>query len=199
MDPIKRYYIFAQTYTHACFCARQKGLDPYSNNVIYVNNVKQLYGIVKDEFVVFIFYTTFPYNPNYIEIMEYVRIIESKVASIRLETQMISNSFWWKLVHLEPTLLRGMISGLIGLLGAIGILVAPGLPDTILGFWVPIMALIQVIITRPVVTANARVAVLVPDPINAPNVVEAGEAVTNSPAAGILTAARMAGKSNEEK
>lgn len=94
-------------------------------------------------------------------------------------------------MHLEPTLVRGVLTGLFGLAGALGILLVPGLPDAILGAWVPSMAVVQILVTRPAVTANARVVVLAPDPVEHPRLVVAGEAVTRASDAAILDAARV--------
>jgi hypothetical protein len=99
------------------------------------------------------------------------------------------DSVWWRLVNLEPAVLRGLITGLVGLLGALGILLSPDLPDTILGVWVPLAAIIQALATRPAVTANARVVVEVPDPVGQPGRVVAGEAVTTASTQQILRAA----------
>jgi len=103
---------------------------------------------------------------------------------------MTQDTFWWRLVHLEPTVLRGVLTGLLGLAGALGILIAPGLPDTILGFWVPLMAVVQLLWTRPAVTANARVVVEAPDPVGAPGTVAPGEATTTATNGQILEAAK---------
>jgi len=100
------------------------------------------------------------------------------------------DTWWWRLIHLEPTILRGTITGIVGLAGALGILLAPGLPDTILGVWVPLMAVVQVLLTRPAVTANARVVVEAPDPIGEPATVQPGEATTGASIADILAAAK---------
>jgi hypothetical protein len=103
---------------------------------------------------------------------------------------MTQDTFWWRLVHLEPTVLRGVLTGLLGLAGALGILIAPGLPDQILSVWVPLMALVQLLWTRPGVTANARVVVEIPDPIGKPGVVVPGEATTTATNGQIIDAAK---------
>jgi len=100
------------------------------------------------------------------------------------------DTFWWRLVHLEPTVLRGVVTGLVGLAGALGILGWDGLPDQILGVWVPLMALVQLLWTRPGVTANARVVVQAPEPIRQPTIVTAGEAETKATRDDIIGAAR---------
>jgi len=196
-----RYYIFAKNAQHAAYCAKQYGLNFNSPNVHYVHDAWQLYGLVKTDDVEFIKYETFMEHPKWAEIQQEIWIVESKPKPI--ERVIMSNntepnnSLWWKLVHLEPTLLRGVLTGLIGLAGALGILITPGLSDTILGFWVPLMAVLQIILTRSGVTANARVAVLVPDPVNAPQKVEPGEAVTTATDRNILKAARESGEEDK--
>lgn len=100
------------------------------------------------------------------------------------------DTLWWRLVHLEPTVLRGVLTGLLGLAGALGILISPGLPDQILGVWVPLMALVQLLWTRPGVTANARVVVALPDPVDAPGTVVPGEATTTATTGQIIDAAK---------
>lgn len=103
------------------------------------------------------------------------------------------DGLWWRLVNLEPTVLRGAVTGLVGLAGATGILLSPALPDTILGAWVPLAAVVQALATRPAVTPNAKVVVRAPDPVNAPGVVVAGEAVTTASTQRILRAAGTPG------
>lgn len=103
---------------------------------------------------------------------------------------MSKDTLWWRLIHLEPALVRGVLTGAVGLAGALGILGLDWLPDKILGLWVPLVALVQVLITRPAVTANARVVVAAPDPIGSPTTVVAGEAVTKASPAAIVDAAR---------
>jgi hypothetical protein len=101
------------------------------------------------------------------------------------------SGLWWRLVHLEPTALRGAVTGIVGLMAALGVLIAPGLPDALLGALVPTLAVVQILWVRPAVTANARVSVEVPDPVNDPGRVTAGDAVTTATSAEIVTAARM--------
>lgn len=99
------------------------------------------------------------------------------------------NSFLWKLVNLDPALLRGLIMAVIWILASIGVAVTPELPNSLIGAIAAILAVVQAIWTRPEVTANARVSVYLPDPVNAPNVVAAGEAVTTATTAAIIDAA----------
>jgi hypothetical protein len=103
---------------------------------------------------------------------------------------MDQDSVWWRLVHLEPTVLRGAVTGLVGFLAALGVLIAPGLPDALLGALLPAMALVQILWVRPAVTANARVVVEAPNPISDPGTVVPGEATTTATNSEILDAAK---------
>lgn len=100
------------------------------------------------------------------------------------------NNLWWRLMNLDPALWRGLIIAVFALLGTIGVSVIPGLPDQIIGLIWIVSAIVQALWTRQAVTPNAKVAVSVPDPVNSPNVVEAGEATTTAPDRQILEAAK---------
>jgi hypothetical protein len=102
---------------------------------------------------------------------------------------MDQNSVWWRIVHLEPALWRGVVVAAVALLSSVGVVVAPAVPDTLVLFIVAAAALVQAVWTRPAVTANARVVVRAPDPIDQPAKVEAGEAVTEASNKAILEAA----------
>lgn len=102
------------------------------------------------------------------------------------------DTFIWRIVNLDPALLRGLVVALFLVLGSAGILVSPQIGDSFVMLWVAVMAIVQAIWTRGAVTANARVAVLVPDPVHAPNTVAAGAASTAAPANEIVEAARTA-------
>jgi hypothetical protein len=105
--------------------------------------------------------------------------------------------FMNRLAMLEPAVLRGVIIAIIWVLTSFGIAISPQVPDSLIALSAALLALIQALWTRPSVTANARVAVLVPDPINAPEVVTAGAAVTTASNADIIQAAQSAGDENE--
>lgn len=102
-------------------------------------------------------------------------------------------SFWWKLVNLNPALLRGLVMAVVMVLGTAGILVSPDLADGLIGAWVAVAAVVQALWTRNGVTANAKVVVIAPDPVNAPDTVAPGEAVTEASSTDIIEAARTSG------
>lgn len=102
---------------------------------------------------------------------------------------MDQNGFWWRLVNLNPAVLRGVVVAVVALLGTVGILVTPALPDELVAALAAVAAVVQALWTRAAVTPNARVVVRAPEPITEPGVVEAGEATTIAPNLDILRAA----------
>lgn len=102
---------------------------------------------------------------------------------------MSKDSFWWRLIHLEPVVFRAGVVAVVTLLGLVGILVDPSIPDTLVAAWVPLAYIVQTLWTRPAVTANAKVVTLLPDPA-VPHVIAAGEAVTTASNVAILDAAK---------
>lgn len=89
--------------------------------------------------------------------------------------------FWWKLVNLNPALWRALIVATIALLGAVGIAVNGSIEDSLFLFITAVAAVVQGLWTRKGVTANQKVVVYKPDPIDNPTMVLPGPAVsTNS-------------------
>jgi len=111
---------------------------------------------------------------------------------------MNKTSFWYRLVHLNPALFRGLIMAVVLLLAAVGVKVSPAIPDATIGFLAALFALIQALWTAPAVTPNEKVVVYVPDPVKAPDEVAPGQAdaglATNSE---IIKAARTAPASDD--
>jgi len=105
------------------------------------------------------------------------------------------DTVWWKLVNLQPATWRGVVTAAVVLLAAVGIKVAPEVPDAVFLVILALLPVIQGVWTRSAVTPNAKVAVSVPDPVNAPSVVESGQAVVpdNTPVSEILEAAKGEG------
>lgn len=102
---------------------------------------------------------------------------------------MNKTGFWHRLVQLDPALLRGLVMATVFLLGTLGVVVTPELPDALVGWIAVVLAIVQALWTRGAVTPNKKVLVYVPDPIEKPNAVEAGEAVTLASTVAILEAA----------
>jgi hypothetical protein len=102
---------------------------------------------------------------------------------------MQNDNFWYRLTKLDPAVFRGLIVSVVALLASVGVAISPGVPDALIAFIVVVVPLAQALWTRPAVTPNARVSVYLPDPVNEPQVVEAGEAVTTASDSAIIEAA----------
>ena len=87
-------------------------------------------------------------------------------------------SFWWKLVHLNPALLRGLVIALFAVLAGVGLIVSDQMQNSIIAFIGALFALIQALWTHGAVTANAKVVAYKPDPVAKPSVVAAGDAIS---------------------
>jgi hypothetical protein len=83
----------------------------------------------------------------------------------------------WRLVNLQPATWRGVVTAAFVLIAAFGIKVAPEIPDAAFLVILAVLPVIQGLWTKSAVTPNAKVAVRVPDPVNAPDEIEAGPAV----------------------
>lgn len=99
------------------------------------------------------------------------------------------SGFWWRLVHLEPALWRGLIISVAVLIGTFGLVVTDNVQTGIYGVILAVVALVQALWTRSSVTANKKVVVYAPDPTGMPGVVEPGEATTEATPGDILDAA----------
>jgi len=103
---------------------------------------------------------------------------------------MDKGTLWWRLVHLEPALVRGLITAVVLVLLSVGVAVSPAIPDALIGLFVAVAPVVQSLWIRQAVTANARVVVEAPDPVDRPRVVVAGEATTTASDSLILAAAK---------
>lgn len=86
--------------------------------------------------------------------------------------------FWWKLVHLDPAILKGAVVSIIGLLATLGLLVNDQTQGAILTSIASIIALVQALWTRKSVTPNIKVVVYKPDPVNSPRLLASGPAIS---------------------
>lgn len=87
-------------------------------------------------------------------------------------------SFWWKLVNLDPVLVRGAVMSFAALAATLGLAVSDKALGAFLAAVFSLMLLLQALWTRGSVTPNAKVVVYKPDPIEAPFELEAGPAVS---------------------
>jgi hydrogenase/urease accessory protein HupE len=106
---------------------------------------------------------------------------------------MRNTGFWWRLVHLEPAVYRALVMAVFGLLIGLGLVVGADLPEQIVVAIGAIFALIQGLWTRESAVPNDKVLAYAPDPVNMPNAVAAGVAVTGASDEKILEAVRVQG------
>lgn len=99
------------------------------------------------------------------------------------------DTWWWKLVHLEPVVWKTLILTVVAVLGSVGILVSDDLANNLVLLLTTLLGIVQIVWTRPSVTANAKVVVEAPDPAGDPYTVAPGEAVTKAPSDEIVRAA----------
>lgn len=85
---------------------------------------------------------------------------------------------------------RGLVVAGAALLASVGVHFTPSIPDSIIGVIVVLVPIVQGVWTRGAVTANDRVVVVAPDPIDQPRFVMPGDAVTSAPDKAIVEAAR---------
>lgn len=85
--------------------------------------------------------------------------------------------FWWKLVNLNPALLRGLVIGTGALLATFGLVLGDEKQGAIITAVTAILAVVQALWTRRAVTPNIKVVVYKPDPVALPDVVAPGPAV----------------------
>lgn len=189
---IKRKYVLAKNYVHFRAWCRQNDISPVSAYVRYASSPDVIHGLDGND-VDFIYYETWMEHPQARELDQAVRTVKTLTNNKEQDMQptpIPDNSFWYKLTKLEPAVYRGLIVAIVALLASIGVAIAPGLPDAVIGFILVLLPIVQALWTRPAVTANARVAVYLPDPQNEPNYVKAGEATTTATNADILEAAK---------
>jgi hypothetical protein len=167
---------------------RENDISPISAYVQYASSPFVIYGLNGND-VEFIYYETWMEHPQAKEIDQAVRVVKM-TATTREITMEPNTSFWYRLTKLDPAVYRGLIVSGVALLASIGVAISPGVPDALIAFIVVVVPLVQALWTRPAVTANARVAVYVPDPVSNPQIVEAGEATTTATNAQIIEAAK---------
>lgn len=102
-------------------------------------------------------------------------------------------SIWYKLVHMEPALWRGLIMAVFTMLASFGILVSDDVPNNLIALVLALAAIIQALWTRQAVVPEEKVVVWKDDKQN----LRAGEAVPNADTFDVkelVTAAKVKGK-----
>jgi hypothetical protein len=106
---------------------------------------------------------------------------------------MKSNTFWWRLLHLDPVLFRTVAVTLVALLASLGILVTPAISDNLVAVVMAVSALAGALWARDGVTPNDKVVVYKPDPVGQPSALLPGAATAEASSDNaIVTAARAA-------
>lgn len=107
-----------------------------------------------------------------------------------------NDSFWWRITHLEPAIFKGLILALVGILASFGVHVSEAVPDSLIGFIIAALALIQAVWVRRSVTPNAKVVSYVGSD---GHTLRAGEATTTAGDAAVIAAARTGGRHRAEE
>jgi hypothetical protein len=75
-----------------------------------------------------------------------------------------SPGFWYRLVHLEPAIIRGVIMAGVAVLASVGIFVSEDLPNDLVLLITVVFALIQALWTRSATIPTEKVVAYVEDP-----------------------------------
>jgi hypothetical protein len=98
-------------------------------------------------------------------------------------------SWIWKLAHLNPARWITLVVAVAALLSAFGFTLSGEQTQALTGLIVALTAIVQGVWTESKTTANKKVVVKAPDPVDNPNVVVPGDAVTTAKPGEILDAA----------
>lgn len=99
---------------------------------------------------------------------------------VAVEKTVEMGDFWWRLVHLDPAILRGAVIAVALLVGTLGFAVSDQTLTAFLTAIGALLAMVQALWTRGSVTPNAKVVVYKPDPVNHPAELAPGEAVSSN-------------------
>lgn len=102
-------------------------------------------------------------------------------------------NFWWRLVHLDPAIHRGLIMAVVLVLTSFGIHVSDAIPDSLIILLVAVSAMVQALWTKGAVTPNAKVVSYLDDPAK-PREISPGDAVTTASDEMVVATARSAGE-----
>lgn len=97
-----------------------------------------------------------------------------------VEKSVEMTNFWWRLVHLDPAILRGAVIAIVTLVSALGFVISEQTLAAFLTAIGALLAIVQALWTRGAVTPNAKVVVYKPDPVNRPAMLAPGEAVSTN-------------------
>lgn len=88
---------------------------------------------------------------------------------------------WERLSSLQPALVRAIIVGIVGVIVVVtGKQIDDGTVDMVVNIIMILLPIVAGLFIKRAVTPNAKVVVLQPDPVNAPEVLAPGAAVADS-------------------
>lgn len=99
---------------------------------------------------------------------------------VAVEKAVEMGDFWWRLVHLDPAILRGAVVAVALLVSTLGFAISEQTLTAFLTAIAAVLAMVQALWTRSAVTPNAKVVVYKPDPVNKPAELAPGEAVSSN-------------------
>lgn len=123
------------------------------------------------------------------KLVEGLKALEGDVQDFNATDVPENPGFLWRLVHLNPALYRGFVVAAVMIAGAFGLAVSDNQTNAIVLALTAVAAVAQAIWTRRSVTANRKVVIMKPDPINAPTTVVPGQAVSTDTVAVLKAAA----------
>lgn len=103
------------------------------------------------------------------------------------------DTFWWRLVNLNPALYRALIMAVVLVLSSFGILISDAIPDSLILLVTAVLAIAQGIWTRRDVTPNAKVIAYTNDPQRGGTMVYPGMATTTAGVDNLLHTAQTVG------
>jgi hypothetical protein len=125
------------------------------------------------------------------QIVEAIKDLTDIEQDLHLEDIPEGAGFWWKLVHLDPAIYRGVVVSVVGILTTFGLIVSDQETGATVTIIASLVAIIQAVWTRGAVTANQKVLAYKPDPVDHPTVIAAGDAVSSD----VISVANAAAKS----
>jgi hypothetical protein len=113
------------------------------------------------------------------QVIDTVKNLTDIERDLHLEEIPEGAGFWWKLIHLDPAVYRGVVTSVLAIFTSFGFAVSDQKSIAIVSLVAAIAFLVQAFWTRGAVTPNKKVLAYKPDPINRPSKIVPGEAVSS--------------------